>query len=357
MELLGHEGENSILSYLKSQGWATGLETRRKALCGSVTKLDVTVELTKEGVANHTKVVEAIFRFVQNLKSKGPQEWFAKELNALGEINFDFPDRVNPMKLCSQYANLAANIDEENMTQLIRGAHVSQWNASLIKQIGAMLCDASRVMIFLRSRDLEDECTKQEHFMLTKYIVKDIAGDLLRAVEKPDKKIPVGLPPKNSLITKNTDLRELDGNYCNGPVNVEGNVWFCQDPLFRQPKGVVQLKMFSADLGYGTSVDAIVFAYLWQRVLKNYMHEYLYTASKAGYQFYCDFDTDDFSLYWKGFNENLSNYVQTVCKNIVQMRKANNLEPLFQEAHEWLMRDFVGTLQQKPYRQALDMLP
>ena len=45
MELFGHEGEGSILSYLKEKGYATGLETRRKAMCGCMTKFDVNIEL------------------------------------------------------------------------------------------------------------------------------------------------------------------------------------------------------------------------------------------------------------------------------------------------------------------------
>jgi len=88
MELFGHEGTNSVLSYLKSQGWATGLETRRKSMCGCMTKFDVNIELTKDGVANYVKVVEAVFAYAQLLDKAGPQEWFANELNAAGELRF-----------------------------------------------------------------------------------------------------------------------------------------------------------------------------------------------------------------------------------------------------------------------------
>lgn len=32
-------------------------------MCGCITKFDVNIELTKSGVAHHTKVVEAVFKF------------------------------------------------------------------------------------------------------------------------------------------------------------------------------------------------------------------------------------------------------------------------------------------------------
>jgi len=84
MELFGNEGEGSILSYLKQKGLVTGLETRRKAMCSSLTKFDVNIELTKKGVANHTKVVEAVFKFAQVLNKKGPQEFVADDINSMG---------------------------------------------------------------------------------------------------------------------------------------------------------------------------------------------------------------------------------------------------------------------------------
>jgi len=189
---------------------------------------------------------------------------------------------------------------------------MSNYDAAALKDIAEKLCDANRVMNFLMSQDLEDECKKQEHNMLTKYIVKDISGDLLKAIEKPGK-VSVDLHIANGLIPKNTEIVELDGNFCNEPQVIDSGVYFMQDAKFRQPKGIVQLKMFSADIGYGTEPKALVFAHLWARVLSRYMQEDLYRATKAGFQFYSEFDSDDFSLLWKGYNEHLPRYVNMVC--------------------------------------------
>jgi len=113
MELFGHEGEGSILSYLKEKGYATGLETRRKAMCGCMTKFDVNIELTKSGVTNHTKVVEAVFKLAQVLKKSGPQEWFANEINAVGELRYNFPERTDALSLVKCYSHRLASIDED----------------------------------------------------------------------------------------------------------------------------------------------------------------------------------------------------------------------------------------------------
>lgn len=121
----------------------------------------------------------------------------------------------------------------------------------------------------------------------------------------------------------------------------------------------MQLKVFTSDNSYGTNPTAVLFAHVWKRVLIRYMHEYLYTATKAGSVFYAEFDEDDVSLYWQGYNEHLADYVAQTCQTMVGMRKApaSALEPLFNEAKAWLLLDFAGSAQVKSYRQALDLLP
>jgi len=225
MELFGNEGEGSILSYLKGKGLATGLETRRKAMCSSLTKFDVNIELTKKGVANHTKVVEAVFKFAQVLNKKGPQEFVADDINSVGELKYNFPERTDALSLVKSYSRRLAHTDESEVDNLVKGNFMSTYNANALKDIAEMLCDSNRVMIFLMSPDLEDECKKQEHYMMTKYIVKDISGDLLKAIEKPGK-ASVDLHIANGLIAKDTSIAELDGNFCVAPQEIESGVYF-----------------------------------------------------------------------------------------------------------------------------------
>lgn len=89
-DLFGHEGQNCILSYLKSEGLATFLQVQKKSIVKSFTKFDMTIELTPKGYRNYQKVVEAVFAQAQNLKKKGPQDRFFNEFNTIGEMNFAY---------------------------------------------------------------------------------------------------------------------------------------------------------------------------------------------------------------------------------------------------------------------------
>lgn len=60
MELFGHQGPKSIISYLKKEGLATSLEVRKKSI-GTMTKFEVVIGLTQAGHDNNHQVAEAVF--------------------------------------------------------------------------------------------------------------------------------------------------------------------------------------------------------------------------------------------------------------------------------------------------------
>ena len=70
-----------------------------------------------------------------------------------------------------------------------------------------------------------------------------------------------------------------------------------------------------------------------------------------------EFDEDDVSLYWKGYDENLQDFVVKTCQNIASMKGGSGLEPHFDEAKDWVFRYLLGSTMSKSYRQALDLLP
>lgn len=59
--LFGHEGENSLLSYLKSEGLANELSAGGDHELWSFSNFYVDISLTKKGLANYEKVIEAVF--------------------------------------------------------------------------------------------------------------------------------------------------------------------------------------------------------------------------------------------------------------------------------------------------------
>ena len=59
--LFGHEGKNSLLSFLKSKGWVNELAAGADHQLWSSTNFIVDITLTKLGLQHYEDVVEAVF--------------------------------------------------------------------------------------------------------------------------------------------------------------------------------------------------------------------------------------------------------------------------------------------------------
>lgn len=226
--MLGHEGPNSVLSYLKSEGWATYLNVSKKSIIKQFTKFEVTVELTPKGMKNYTKVVEAIFAQAWNLKKKGPQDKFFKEFNEIGGLKFAYQDRSKPMDQCIKVAGKLAKIAEEDIPLIFKHSFIKEkFDKEGVRELADMFVQPERIIIFLGSKSFEKEGNMlYEQWMLTKYKVEPIEGDLLNVILKPNPEIknkPIDIPPENTLINHKFDIVPTDEEYTNVPCHI--SIW------------------------------------------------------------------------------------------------------------------------------------
>ena len=62
--LIGHEGENSLLSYLKAEDYAMSLSASGDHELDCISDFSVVITLTKKGLANTDKVINAVFKYI-----------------------------------------------------------------------------------------------------------------------------------------------------------------------------------------------------------------------------------------------------------------------------------------------------
>ena len=93
--LLGHEGRNSLLSYLKRQGWANALGASIDADFSDFYTFGITVELTPQGLIQVEQVIEAIFSYISmmNVGNSIPRYIF-EEVLRISELNWRFLTKV-----------------------------------------------------------------------------------------------------------------------------------------------------------------------------------------------------------------------------------------------------------------------
>lgn len=91
--IIGHEGENSLLSYLIAEGLALELSSSEDHDLWAFTTFYVDITLTRQGLENVNKVIEAVFTYINILKQRGIQDYIFDEVKRVGEINFEFAER------------------------------------------------------------------------------------------------------------------------------------------------------------------------------------------------------------------------------------------------------------------------
>lgn len=171
----------------------------------------------------------------------------------------------------------------------------------------------------------------------------------------------INVPEPNPLVPHNFEMRELFVETAKEPVLLEGkNSWYLQDHKFQHPKAIIQCKVNTRDLGFGTNdPNGKLFALVWRKVLMEYASEYFYQGSRAGCTFYIEVNSDDITFYWRGYSETIVDFVQETINTVLRMKNAAetpDLEMAFNAAKEWLVKDLEGAAYQKSYRKAMDIL-
>jgi insulysin len=90
--IIGHEGHHSILANLKRRGLATELSAGSSFGEAGVSMFGITVQLTEKGQRSVGEVGEAVFSFIEFLKTKSEPEIreHYDEMRRLDDMNFKF---------------------------------------------------------------------------------------------------------------------------------------------------------------------------------------------------------------------------------------------------------------------------
>ena len=84
--LLGHEGEGSLLSLLKSKGWVDSLSAGETVSNADFSLFEVQMDLSEDGDAHVDDIVPLIFQYLQMLHRTPPPRWVFDECRAIGEM-------------------------------------------------------------------------------------------------------------------------------------------------------------------------------------------------------------------------------------------------------------------------------
>ena len=272
--LIGHEGENSLLSYLKEEDYVMSLTAGNYGMKDWLTEVYVDITLTKKGLENTDKVTEVVFKYIQRLQEVGPQEWIFKEKNDIGNLGFNFIEKGDPF---SYVTDLAASMstfqNPEDMAQILRSSYVSdEYEPQFISQIASILADPAQCLIRIASKSFDDASLPiHEHWQNVNYSLEKMSEERLEQLRNPsvlDNGKRLDLPPANTFIATNFEILPEDQSLSVSPHLVQqwdnlADLWYKKDDKFKLPKAIVAAKIYTSDLSLGASPLTGIFSTFW----------------------------------------------------------------------------------------------
>jgi len=293
-QLLGDEGEGSLLSYLKDKGWGTRINASSGFGTQDFGLFELYISLTPEGLNHWKEINQAVFSYIEKIKKDTNLQRYQDELNTMGGLEFKFLPETKPAQRVQNISMALHNVPFEHvLSSPYRYAPLKK------KDLNGILNQLTpeNLSTYLSSQDIETDLT--ERWYQTKYAVRSIDPTTLKSWQQPGDLAALQLPKKNPFIPKNVVLvpeNQLEtarqGSQAGDPeraVPLLGTdqpglrVWVKPDTEFHSPKIKVKA-VLSTTLAYDTPRHAAL-TNLYTKMLTEQLNEWVYPARIAGSAF------------------------------------------------------------------------
>lgn len=333
--LIGHEGEGSLLSRLKAEGLAQGLAAGDGLAWSGGALFSVQVSLTEKGAANPDRVLQLLFAYAEMLRTEGPQRWLYDEQSRLAALAFRFREQASPMGYVSA---LASGMQTYAPQDILRGPYMmDQYDDAILAELLQQIRPGN-ALVTLNDGAVQGDLLSQYYqvpYSKQTLDIKRIAG----AGDDPAA-AAMHLPAPNEFIAEDVSLVELPQSIPAIPqVALETGrqkIWFMPDDEFRVPRGITYINFRSPEVG--RSAQQTVQAALYAALLSDLFNEFAYPALLAGMNFDIYKHSTGISLRVGGYSDKQELLLQRLLSSIV--------DPAFrQQRFVDIRTDMIRTLQ------------
>ncbi len=345
--LVGHEGEGSLLSQLKAEGLAESLSAGTGIAWRGGSLFSVGIALTEKGAANPDRVMQLFFAYIDLLRDAGPQRWLFDEQAQLAELSFRFKEERSPMGYVSQLASVMHHYPP---VDTLRGPYrMDRYDAEQLADLIERI-NPDNVLVTLSDASVQGDL--ESPFYAVPYSVAPLATERTVIGANDPALAALHLPAANEFIADDLALAELPDDSPAVPVlahaSASQEIWFRQDDEFRLPKGVIQIG-FRAP-GVNSSVDASAKAALYAALLTDKVNEFAYPAQLAGLGFSIHKLPRGLSVRVSGYNDKQ----QLLLSRLLAAVKAPAFDPgRFENVRLDMIRGLRNSVAQRPSSQVM----
>lgn len=235
--LIGHEGEGSILSYLKKRQWAMAL-TSGGGINGSNFKdFNISIRLTEQGEENINEIISLVYAYINLIRDDGINQTYYSEKKAISEFSFQYQEKLKPIDSVNQ---LSVNMQHYPEDYYMYGDYVmEELDPGLMKQYLDYFTPTNMRVICINQHQETDQTS---YWYKVPYAVKKLSAELIQLWSSNLTFKDLALPKPNPYIVEKPFLVTPD-NEPKKPSRLLSkpglNIWFKQDSSFFVPKGQI----------------------------------------------------------------------------------------------------------------------
>lgn len=335
--LLGHEGEGSLLAALRRQGWADGLSAGASHGDGDDALFTIDISLTPEGAKHRDRIQASLFAMIERIREDGLDAWRYAEQARLAEQEFRFQQRGEPLHVVT---GLAMNLAHYPLEDVQYGNYrMDGFEPDHVRDILAKLTP-ERLLRVYSGPDVDGERT-------TRWFETPFR---LARVERWPQGVPLdglALPEPNPYIAEDLELMTLASEKPQRLVDADHHtLWYRPDSTFGTPRAEWRFSLQNPEAS--SSARDAALSRLLAGWLGDSLNEALYPARLAGQTFSAYAHARGITLTFSGWRDRQERVMQ---RALAQLQEGEIDADSVARVKLGLMREWRNAPQSPLYRQ------
>jgi secreted Zn-dependent insulinase-like peptidase len=347
--LIGHEGEGSLLSQLKAEGLADSLEAGSGLEWSGGGLFSVSIDLTAKGAADPDRVLKLLFAYTDMLRAQGPQRWLYDEQSRLAQLSFRFREPANPVTYVSA---LASGMQFYAPEDILRGPYMlDQYSAGVLSELLQQV-RPDNALVALSSKDAAVDRVSKYYGVPYSQRPLDVAK--ITAGKDDPAASAMHLPAPNEFIPENVSLVTPATVPAKPQIALRSGrqtIWFMPDNEFKVPRGVIYINFRSPEVD-GSALNSARVA-LFTALLSDQVNEFAYPAELAGMKFEIYKHIQGISLRVNGYNDKQPLLLKRLLDSMAAPKFS---QQRFADVRSDMIRTLQNSIAKRPSNQALDDL-
>jgi insulysin len=283
--LLGHEGEGSLLALLKSRTWANSLNAGMGFSDDVQATFDINISLSEQGFGHVEEIGSLLFSYIEMIREHGVKAVYHEELAQLAELDFRFQEKSSENHLVQR---LASQLHRYKAREVLSAPYLYEnFKPERIRKILERLRPDNLQLIIT---DPQLESVQKTDWYNVAYTVSDLNSAWLTQWQSAEPTMSLALPDPNPFIADQLEILALKDKDSGHPVKLKSisnvQVWHQTELEFEQPKAALYFSLRSP--AANSSPRHAILTELYAKSVEEAMSAYYYPAYLAGldYQIY-----------------------------------------------------------------------